>query len=143
IGKSVASKFRKLGLQVIIASRNSIELNKTAKEIDCVAFPLDVSNENDVKNMFKNITGKYGEVDIVVSNAGYIKPSPISNTETNEWKKHIDVNLTGTFYLAREFLNQQINDKKHFITVSSTSGMEGREDWSAYCASKAGVINFS
>jgi 3-oxoacyl-[acyl-carrier protein] reductase len=142
IGKSTAELFSRLGLKVGIVARDTDELYVTAKEIGCVAFPCDVSKENDVKEVFRKAKKMWRKVDIVVANAGFIKPSPIKDTTLSDWQKHLNVNLTGVFLFAREFLRQKIKPGC-FITVSSTSGMKGRSVWSAYSASKAGAINFS
>lgn len=78
--------------------------------------------------------------DVVINCAGYIKPDTVQQSDTGEWIKQIEVNLVGTYLVTREALQK---GAKVIINIASTSGMGGRPNWSAYCASKAGVISLT
>jgi len=77
---------------------------------------------------------------ILINCAGHIKPGQISDLDIHEWEKHIQINLLGTYYCSKFALE---NKCKTIINIASTSGLEGRAGWSAYCASKAGVISLT
>jgi 3-oxoacyl-[acyl-carrier protein] reductase len=97
---------------------------------------LDVSDYNSVKEYFDK-----NKPDVLINAAGFIKPDRIDGSDVAVWKKHIDVNLLGVYYCIREALKH--NKKTIVINIASTSGLEGRPEWSAYCASKSAVISMS
>jgi len=78
--------------------------------------------------------------DILINCAGYIRPSPIGNTSLAIWNAHFAVNVTGAF-LCSKFA--QWAGCKTIINIGSTSAFEGRENWGAYCASKAALISLT
>ena len=94
---------------------------------------LDVSSIESAKNYFKKI-----HPDILINNAGYVKPSYIQNSKIEDDIKTIDVNLKGIFICSAICL--QINPNLTIINIGSSAGTKIHEDWSSYCASKAGVI---
>lgn len=96
---------------------------------------LDVSNIENVYNSVKEL-----RPDVVINCAGYIKPDKVKESNQAEWIRQISVNLVGTYLVSKNALE---NGAKVIINISSTSGMGGRGNWSAYCASKAGVISFT
>ena len=94
---------------------------------------LDVSSIESAKNYFKKI-----HPDILINNAGYVKPSYIQNSKIEDDIKTIDVNLKGIFICSAICL--KINPNLIIINIGSSAGTKIHEDWSSYCASKAGVI---
>lgn len=89
-----------------------------------------------VKNYFAEI-----KPDILINCAGFISPGLIKNSDVLKWEKHIAVNLIGAYYCARAVLNN--NTKIIIINIASSAGLKGRAGWSAYCASKAGLISLT
>jgi 3-oxoacyl-[acyl-carrier protein] reductase len=77
---------------------------------------------------------------IVVNCAGYIEPETVAESDPTLWFEQINVNLLGTYYCAKYALQ---NGANLVINIASTAGREGRAGWSAYCASKAGVISLT
>lgn len=120
IAQATAKKFRENRYEVVAPGRED----------------LDVVDYESVKEYFQK-----QHPDILVNVAGYIKPEKIDGSDVSVWKKHFDVNLFGTYYCAREAIKQ--NKKAIIVNIASTSGLEGRPEWSAYCASKAAVISLS
>jgi 3-oxoacyl-[acyl-carrier protein] reductase len=96
---------------------------------------MDVTNENQIKNLMKIFNP-----DILINNAGYIIPNSIVNISLEEWKKHLDINLTGAFLCSKEAIK---NRCKIIINIGSTSAWEGRKEWGAYCASKCGILSLT
>lgn len=78
--------------------------------------------------------------DILINCAGYIKPSSIKDSSYDEWVKHLEINLTGTFLCCKIAI---LNNCKIIINIGSTSAFEGRGTWGAYCVSKAGIISLT
>lgn len=76
--------------------------------------------------------------DILVNNAGYVVPQSIKNANYLETKKHIDINLLGTFWCSEVALS--VNPNVDIINVGSAAAIETHATWSEYCASKAAVL---
>lgn len=101
IGQGIAKNLLELGAKVIVNyAHNEEKANETKdmfeKYTDNVLFiKADVSNENDVKNMFEIIDKKYGRLDGLVNNAAYDKINSIENLTPEEFRKELDVNLVG------------------------------------------------
>lgn len=79
--------------------------------------------------------------DILINNAGYIKPDRIIKSTETQWIRHIEVNLIGTYLCSKWAI--KYNPDVIIINIGSTAATHGRADWSAYCASKAAVVNFT
>lgn len=94
---------------------------------------LDVSNVESAKKYFQNVYPH-----ILINNAGYVKPSYIQNSRLEDDIKAIDINLKGVFICSA--ISLKINPKLTIINIGSSAGTKVHEDWSSYCASKAGVI---
>ena len=126
---------------------SGIGLNLKNKLIDLSCNVIDLSrrNNHDITNYAEinnfvenNITN----IDILINCAGHIEPKKILDMELNEWNKHIDVNLTSIFYLTKIFINK-FNNRGVILNISSPSAKKTREEWSAYCCSKAALNNFT
>jgi 3-oxoacyl-[acyl-carrier protein] reductase len=76
--------------------------------------------------------------DVLVNNAGYVVPQSMRSCDLVNTKKHIDINLTGTFYCTQIAL--KYNPKVDIINIASAAAIETHAEWSAYCASKAAVV---
>jgi NAD(P)-dependent dehydrogenase (short-subunit alcohol dehydrogenase family) len=101
-------------------------------------FPCDVSSEDDVAAAFHEAAAG-GAVTDVVHAAGICKTSPVADLELEEWTRILDVNLTGSFLVAREAA-RMLPDGGNVVFIASISGLIGDPFFGAYCASKFGVI---
>lgn len=81
---------------------------------------------------------KYYMPDILINNAGYVVPKSIKLGDLTNTKKHIDINLTGTFYCAE--IGLKYNPKLDIINIGSAAAIETHATWSEYCATKAAVV---
>lgn len=96
---------------------------------------LDVTSPGSVTTWVSEV-----QPDVIINVAGFIDPKPIQEIGVRDYEKHFGVNFFGTFLTCREGIKQGC---KSFINIVSTSGWEGKANWSMYCASKAAVISFS
>lgn len=113
IGKGVAMELAKAGADVFVnyrdgeqAAKELVEQIKTHCEVNAYAYQADVSNENDVKAMFKKMIKEFGTIDILVNNAGLQKDAPFDEMTLEQWNTVINVNLTGQFLCSREAVKE-------------------------------------
>lgn len=150
IGKAVAQQFLQQGYEVIINYSNdeaaAIAAQNEFNEQDfCpVLMRADVSDEEQVKAMFKEIFHIYGKLDVLVNNAGVSLINVIQDTTLADWERVIGVNLRGVFLCSREATRNMVaNGRGAIINISSIWGEVGASCEAAYSASKGGVIAFT
>jgi 3-oxoacyl-[acyl-carrier protein] reductase len=145
IGLEIAQKLQAKGDTVIWCSRNieaDAEIKKHIKG-DSSCLNTDVSNESSVINLFQYVEEKHGRLDALINCAGFVIPQSLLMTSFDNWKKTIDINLTGTFLCCKYGLSLMKKTGGRIINIASTAGLTPRPGWSAYAAAKSGVINFS
>jgi 3-oxoacyl-[acyl-carrier protein] reductase len=107
LGKAIATTLAQEGATVIIASRNTDELNKTASEItkltgtEVIAIPADVAQVADTENLINEVAGRYGKVDILVNNAGGPPFDLFEKFNDEQWQKAFELNLLSFARLSR------------------------------------------
>ena len=143
IGAEIAVLLAKQGADVIVV--DIIDGKDTAEKIKklnrrAVYIGVDVSDKDSVVNMIAQAVSKFKKIDIVVNNAGvYIG----GNSETffdEDWKKTIDVNLTGYFLVCKEAFRYLKKTKGNIVNIASIAGLSGFRQSAAYCSSKGGII---
>ncbi|MDB2385141.1 SDR family oxidoreductase [Polaribacter sp.] len=157
IGKAVAMALGKDGANVVVNYISNPEVAEEIAHAICgddlcgqgIAIKADVSNEDQVVNMFKQTVDHFGTVDICVPNAGLQKDFPLHEMALKDWQKVIDVNLTGQFLCCREALKEFIRrgmrpEVSHalgkIIHMSSVHQIIPWAGHANYAASKGGVV---
>lgn len=145
LGEALAHRLDQEGCHVVVCDINYEAAQAVASSLkDAVAVAVDVSDEEQVKNVFKIALDKYGKVDIVVSNAAILIADSVVDFELNKWKKMLDVNLTGYFLTAKHACIAMLPNKKgSIIQINSKSGKKGSFKNSAYAATKFAGIGFT
>lgn len=149
LGKATAIAFAKEGIDVAITGRTESILKETVSELQAFGIKatysvFDVGNYEDVKTSIKNIIETLGGIDILVNNAGIAAIGSFNDMDVSVWEKTIQTNLMGMYYVTKEVLPHLINQNEgDIINVSSTAGLNGNPNISAYCASKFAVIGMS
>lgn len=145
IGKEMVVTFSKLEAKVVAVSRSKDKLEKMAEELhrDCMVYAADIRDEDSVRNLMEAVFEKYGRIDVLINNAGYVEPAGLMDITLKQWNETVDTNLTGTFICTKQAVRFMKKQGGKIINIASTSGLSPRAGWSAYAASKAGVINFS
>lgn len=155
IGRSIALTFAAAGADIVIASLPRDEtavknMEEVANEIEklgrkVMVVPVDVSNEQSVKNLAAE-TGKiFPQIDILVNNAGtIILPDNILETPVADFDKMIAVNLRSIFLVCQNFIPQMIKRRwGRVINIASSAGLWGLPDRLSYCSSKFGAVGFT
>lgn len=145
IGFHTAMLLQQKGAKVVWASRSITSNKDVIRNVDEQAkvIQLDVSNETSVKDLFSSLREENIFIDGLVNCAGFVEPESLLNTSLENWKRTIDVNLTGTFLCTKYATRFMKKNGGKIVNVSSTAGLTPRPGWSAYAAAKSGVINFS
>jgi NAD(P)-dependent dehydrogenase (short-subunit alcohol dehydrogenase family) len=121
-------------------ARNRSEIEPLADEIEAYAVRVDVGDPASVEAAFMAA----GPVDVLVNNAGMVRPSLVTKTDVRVWEEHLKVNLTGAFLCSLKVLpGMTSRGRGRIINVAGTYGMRGEAYMAAYCASKAGLIGFT
>lgn len=145
IGFAIACSYAKAGATIIFNDINEELVNKGLKSykensIEAYGYICDVTNESQVKEMIEKIEKDIGQIDILVNNAGIIKRIPMCEMDSNDFRKVIDVDLTGPFIVSKSVIPSMIK-KGHgkIINICSMMSELGRETVSAYAAAKGGL----
>jgi 3-oxoacyl-[acyl-carrier protein] reductase len=137
IGRAIAAAFRARGAEVAITGRRKDLLEQTASELDVWALPGDVSVEDDVVATMKAFVERHGRIDILVNNAGFGHFAPLVEMETAKFEAVFATNVTGAMMMGREAARHFVRQRSGtLINISSTSGLKGGRNSSAYSASK-------
>lgn len=145
IGYCTAVKAQERGFDVVWASRN-IEKDEKALAAcsgGSVCRNLDVGSEESVKAFFAFVDERFGRLDALVNCAGFVDPESMLTTSLENWEKTLRVNLTGTFLSCKAATPLMKRSGGKIVNIASTAGLTPRPGWSAYAASKSGVISFS
>lgn len=149
LGKATAIAFAKKGIDVAITGRNEKNLKETVAELKALGVNatyeiFDVGNYEEVKKGIKNIVATLGDVDILVNNAGIAAFGSLNEMEVSKWTAIIQTNVMGMYYVTKEVLPYLIEKNAgDIINISSTAGLNGNANTSAYSASKFAVIGMS
>lgn len=148
IGRAIALDLADRGCDVALLGKTLQPLANVCEEIvhrkrRALAIPCDVSDSASVDAAAAHVLATFGIPRIVVANAGVVHRVPLLTMTEEQWDEVLDVNLKGTFLLARAFLRVMLAEKRgRFITIGSISGTLGTKKLSAYCASKWGTVGF-
>ena len=149
LGKAIALALAKEGVDIAITGRNEGTLKETVTELEnlgvkAIYSVFDVGNYEDVKKGIGTIISRQGGVDILVNNAGIAAFGSFSEMEVSLWTDIIQTNVMGMYYVTKEVLPHLLKlDEGDIINISSTAGLSGNANISAYSASKFAVIGMS
>ncbi|EST89167.1 gluconate 5-dehydrogenase [Vagococcus lutrae] len=145
IGFGIAVSLAEAGATIVYNSNTKEAVERAAEDykakgIDAKGYVFDITNESEVQQAVKQIEQEVGTIDILVNNAGIIKRIPMLEMSSEDFRKVVDVDLTGQFIMSKAVLPGMI-DKGHgkIINICSMMSELGRETVSAYAAAKGGL----
>ena len=147
IGSAIVKRLIKDGYKVAFTYNNSE--NKAQALVNelgenCKAYKLDITNSNAVNTVVNDIEKTFGEIFLLVNNAGIAEQTLFTDISDDMWHKMIETNLSGAFYCSRAVLKYMINRKcGKIINISSIWGETGGSCEVHYSASKAGLIGMT
>jgi 2-hydroxycyclohexanecarboxyl-CoA dehydrogenase len=149
IGRATAEAFAKAGAHVILADINAADGEAAAAAIRASGhgadyLRVDLTDAASIEALRREALAKRERVDIVANVAGWGKTEPFVKNTPEFWRKLIDLNLLGTIYLTRAFLDPMIEQRAgKIINVASDAGRVGSLGESVYSGTKGGVIAFT
>jgi NADP-dependent 3-hydroxy acid dehydrogenase YdfG len=150
IGRAIALRFAREGARVAVAARTSSELDKVVAEIDRAggkgrAQQVNVADHGSVEAaVYRAVEFTGGALDVLVNNAGVFDIKPFDKLDLATWKRHIEVNLNGPFFVTSEALDALLeSERAHVFNVSSVAGKRAFPAEVAYCTTKYGLRGFS
>jgi 3-oxoacyl-[acyl-carrier protein] reductase len=150
IGKKISQAFLEEGASVYIFDVNQEEGARTVGEFQLAYdnkvnfFKVDITDEKGVEQSIKKIIEAEGRIDILVNNAGITRDNLILRMSLEDWKKVIDINLTGAFICSKHTVKYMVRNRSgKIINISSIVGVHGNAGQSNYSSSKAGIIGLT
>lgn len=146
VGKATAELFVAEGATVGLIARRADALGEVVAKLGtrAIALPADVADDKAVAAAVDRFAKGHGGPDIAVNSAGIDGPSSLKDLTPEVWRRQIDVNLSGTFYLAREAgLRMLAGDGGVIINLGSELSLVGMGLYAHYCASKFGVVGLT
>ncbi len=144
LGTAIAQRFVKEGAKICISGRRKEKLDAVAKTMpqgSVLVCQGDVTIEADVKRMVEETVKFGGKLDVLVNNAAHDIKGIITELTPDDWRKVIDIDLTGPFLMMREALPLMMKAKNgSIINIASLGGTRCLPACPAYCTSKAGLI---
>ncbi len=149
IGKATALAFAKAGINVALVSRslNSLETVAqacTQQGVKAKPYVMDLSELTKIPATIQEIVADFGDIDIIVNNAGMGYTNLLRETPLADWQQVINLNLTSVFQCVQGVLPQMRERKKGtIINVASIAATQVFPEWGAYSVSKAALLSFS
>jgi meso-butanediol dehydrogenase / (S,S)-butanediol dehydrogenase / diacetyl reductase len=156
IGRAAALRLAREGAKVILVGRTKIKLEETAREINrnskipmAEIFIADVTDAEDVRELAEYVEEQYGDLHILVNNAGGSANTKILSMSEQEWDYVQDVNLKSVFLVSKALGkimaagSEREERSRAIVNVASLSGHQAGAEIPHYSAAKAAVINFT
>ena len=145
IGASISKILKNNGYNVIANYNSNDQAASEFKEENGIdVMKCDVSNYDSCKQMVDKIKETYGNIEILINNAGITKDAPLHKMQKEAWEKVINTNLNSIFNLTSNVINDmRDNNFGRIIHISSVNGQKGQFGQTNYAATKSALIGFS
>lgn len=149
IGKGIAEMYAEQGAKIAFTYAGSVD---KAKELEAAlssvtqikGYQSDASDFDAAQNLVDEVMAEFGQIDIVINNAGITKDNLLLRMTKEDWDKVMRVNLDSVFNLTKAVIKPMMKAKSgSIINMTSVVGVSGNAGQSNYAASKAGVIGFT
>jgi 2-deoxy-D-gluconate 3-dehydrogenase len=149
LGREMALTLAEAGAAVALAARSVAALEETAETIgrmgrEALVCPMDISNIDDIEKAVNSALKTFGRIDILINNAGIAGEKPVIEMTAEIWDAVMGINLRGHVFCTKAVGKHMIENRYgKIINISSMAGLVGVAYNSPYCASKAGMIQFT
>ena len=144
IGKALAQKFASEGWKVAVSARRKEILNEMANNENIISYPLDVTDQNQINDVFSKIINEFGSLDLCVFSSGTYDPKLEQEINIKQNKFVMETNFFGVLYCIKS-VEKYFKDKQdgHISIVSSVAAYRGLPNSSGYGPSKAALTNLT
>jgi NAD(P)-dependent dehydrogenase (short-subunit alcohol dehydrogenase family) len=146
LGAALALRLAQDGYDVAVSGTNIGNLTATVKSLEAagtrvVAVALDLRSQTSIEQAMTQVIGEFGELDVLVNNAGVTIRSLAVDVTREEWQSVMDINLAGTFFMSQQMGRHLMAQKRagSIVSIGSTHGLVGFAQRSTYGISKAGI----
>jgi 3-oxoacyl-[acyl-carrier protein] reductase len=149
IGRAIALTLGQAGATVIgtaTSDEGAANISKIFTENNILGkgMKLNVTDNEQISDLLKNITEDYGSVDILINNAGITRDNILVRMKEDEWNDIISTNLTSVYKMSKSVLRGMIKKRSgRIISITSVVGAMGNAGQSNYAAAKAGIMGFT
>jgi 3-oxoacyl-[acyl-carrier protein] reductase len=149
IGLAIARQLGRMGARVAMCGQNAARLHAAAESlrgdsIETLAVAADVRHAAEVTHLVWEVNHAWGDIEILVNNAGMGIFSPLHELSESDWDTILDTNLKGVFLCSREVAPQMIRRRSgHIINIASLAAKNAFAGGGAYCASKWGLLGMT
>jgi NAD(P)-dependent dehydrogenase (short-subunit alcohol dehydrogenase family) len=144
IGAATAERFVKAGANVVITGRRLNVLQTLAEKIGCLTIPCDVSSMEDCEKAVAETINHFGQLDIVVANAGVIYEGNAWQQSLSEWHNSFNTNVTGSMQIARAAIpHLKKQQGSAIVNISSVAGLTSGSGVASYVASKTALLGLT
>jgi meso-butanediol dehydrogenase/(S,S)-butanediol dehydrogenase/diacetyl reductase len=151
IGRAFTEALASAGAQVVIASRRSEVLRRTADEINAMlgtervfSHEFDIRDRAAIEELVTDVLARWKSIDLLINNSGLAVQETVEEITDEGWDKVMETNLRGVMQLVRAVLpHMRRNDFGDIVNVSSQAGKHGYADVPSYCASKFGLLGYA
>src|SRR6266566_5694580 len=150
IGRAIALAYAREGASLVLASRSKEALEETRAMVEALGrkalvVPMDIRQEENVRNLATQALGYYGHIDILVNNSGIAGPTaPLWEIAPADWEETFAVNVTGTYLCCRAFLPAMIERRSGCIVIiGSMTGKRPLFGRTPYAASKMALVGLA
>jgi len=144
LGNTIARGMMEAGARVVLSDVSPKGLEAAKAELGAPGYVFDISDEAQVTEAVAAIEREVGPIDILVNNAGIHKRNLLIDMPVENWRKVIDVNLSGAFIVGRAVARGMIARKYgKIINIASINAMMVRPNIGNYCAAKGGIVTLT
>ena len=149
IGRAIALLLAQNGADIVVSDINLDKAEETAREVEgmgrrTLAVRVDVSRLEEVEKMVQTVLDRFGQIDILINNAGIARDKLILRMTEQDWDAVLGVNLKGTFNCTKAVVRHMSKQRSgKIVSIASVVGEMGNAGQANYSASKAGVIGFT
>jgi len=147
LGRHFSKTLSEAGATVILGARRVDYLMELQNELkgNSHVFSLDVTSDESVENLFKEIKHNFGSADILINNAGVNDTRKFKDLDEESWNFVLETNLNGAFRVAKSFTDQLLAQKKpgSVINIASILGLRVGLNLTSYAAAKAGLVQLT
>ncbi|MFC7134937.1 MULTISPECIES: beta-ketoacyl-ACP reductase [Salinibaculum] len=150
IGRGIAENLGEHGADVVVnyrsseAAANAVKDNIQESGGDAIAVQADVSNLDEVRAMYEDVQNAFGNIDVLVNNAGITVDKKFENMTREDWDRVVEVNLGGVFNCTKVcFEDIRQAHEGRLINISSVVGQQGNYGQANYATTKSGLFGFT